>query len=314
MNVRKVLITDYVHDRLISGMTELGFTVSYDQNFDPSKLENVVGELSGIVINSKIKMTRTIIESAPHLKFIGRLGSGLEIIDLEAAKEKDIAVFNTPSGNCDAVAEHAIGMLLMLNNNLMRADQQVRQKHWDREGNRGIELMGKTLGIIGLGHTGRSMARKLSGWALDIIYYDPYVLENPKDYDYLSKVSLETLCSEADIISLHVPLTEETKGMVNRELLTNLTKKPVLINTSRGKVVDTQALVYALEQRLIRGACLDVFENEKPHTFTSEEDQLYNRLYAFENVILSPHIAGWTHESLFKIADGLVEKIKKLDL
>ena len=310
----KVLITDYVHDHLISGLEDLGYEVIYNQKFNPEDLQDAVKELSGIVINSKIKMTQSIIQSAPHLKFIGRLGSGLEIIDLECAEENNIAVFNTPSGNCDAVAEHAIGMLLMLNNNLMQADRQVRQKHWDREGNRGTEVMGKTLGIIGLGHTGRSLARKLSGWALDIIYYDPYVLENPEDYDYLSKVSLDTLCRSSDIISLHVPLTEETKGMVDRDFLMKCQRKPVLINTSRGKVVDTQALISALDQQTIRGACLDVFENEKPHSFTSEEDQLYNRLYALDNVILSPHIAGWTHESLYKIADGLLDKISKLDL
>ena len=227
-HVGKVLITDYVHDHLIKGLEELGYEVIYDQNFDPGDLEEAVKELSGIVINSKIKMTQSIIQSAPYLKFIGRLGSGLEIIDLECAEENNIAVFNTPSGNCDAVAEHAIGMLLMLNNNLRRADTQVRQKYWDREGNRGIELMGKTLGIIGLGHTGRSMARKLSGWALDIIYYDPYVLENPEDYDYISKVSLDTLCRSADIISLHVPLTEETQRMVDRDFLTNCHRKTSL--------------------------------------------------------------------------------------
>ena len=310
--MRKVLITNYVHDHLPEGLTKMGYIVEYDQNFDPQDLTSVLPDLCGIVINSKIKMTREMQALAPKLEFIARLGSGLEIIDLVAAEENGIAVYNSPEGNRNAVAEHAIGMLLGLANNIRRGDASVRQKLWNREEHRGFELEGKTLGIIGLGNTGRELARKLSPWALRLIYNDPYVLEVSKDLANITYTDINQLQQDADIISLHVQLTHQTRGMVDYDFLKKCRKGVILINTSRGAVVQTEGLVRALEEGHVSGACLDVFENEKPHSFTLEENQLFERLYAMDNVVLTPHVAGWTHESLWKIADVLLDKIRSL--
>lgn len=310
---RKVLITDKVHEVLLTGLEDEGYDIVYKPNLNPSDLEAYLPELIGMVINSKILMYKDRIDKSVNLEFIARLGSGLEIIDKAYAESKGISVFNSPEGNRNAVAEHTMGMLLCLSNNLLKSDKEVREKIWRREDNRGFELEGKTLGIIGLGNTGQSLARKLSGWALDIVYYDPYLLNKPSDLDYISKVSLNELCRNADVISLHVPLTEETLGMVDAEFIRNCEREPVIVNTSRGKVVRTEDLLHALEEGRLKGACLDVFENEKPHHFTPEEDQLYGRLYKMDNVVLSPHVAGWTHESLYKIGAVLLDKIKSTD-
>ncbi len=308
----KVLITDKVHNVLIEGLSRLNYQLMYEPEFDPNQLPELIPELTGIIINSKIKMTKAKIDLATQLKFIGRLGSGLEIIDVEYAKEKGIHVWNSPEGNRNAVAEHALGMLLCLLNKLIKADTEIRNKTWKREENRGEELSGKTIGVIGFGNTGKSFVRKLSGWALDIIYYDPYVLETKSEFKYICKVGLEELKTKSDVISLHVPLTDETKWMIDENFLNQCKDQLILVNTSRGSVIDTSDLIDALKKGKLKGACLDVFENEKPHHFTFEEDQLYNELYTMDNTVLSPHIAGWTKESLYKIGDILLSKISSI--
>ena len=305
----KVLVTDYVHDELLTGLTSLGYEVIYDKDYNPGSLEKDLPSLEGIIINSKIKMTAERQALAKKLKFIGRLGSGLEIIDLQAASKNHISVFNSPEGNRNAVAEHALGMLLCLANNIIVGDAEVRNRIWSREKNRGIELEGKTVGIIGFGNTGQAFARKLSGWTLDITYYDPYLLNVPDDLNYITSESIDQLIALSDIISLHAPLTNETKHMVDARFLKACKPGTILINTSRGAVVKTIDLVKALQENLISGACLDVFENEKPHCFSKEESQLYNELYSMENVILTPHVAGWTDDSLLRIAKVLLKKI-----
>lgn len=307
--MKRVLITDYVHPRLFEGLEELGYSVEYNMDFPVEQLESVLPELHGIVINTKTRMTAERIKLAHKLEFIARLGSGLDIIDLEAAKSKGIQVINTPEANCDSVAEHVSGMLLCLSNNLLRADRQVRKLVWQREANRGFELKGKTLGIIGIGHTGKAFSQRMSCWGLEILYYDPYVLGLPSSYSYLQKVSLDELLNKADIISLHVQLTEETKYMVDGHFLDKCKQGAILINSSRGAVVDTEALVLALESGKLAGACLDVFENEKQESFSDKETEMYGRLYQMENVVLSPHIAGWTRESLERIAEVMLHKL-----
>jgi len=307
--MKKVLVSDYVHPSLISGLKERGYDVHYDRHFLAQDLDSVLSELSGIVINTKIPMMRERIMKAEKLEFIARLGSGLDIIDLEAADERNIKVINTPEGNCDAVAEHAIGMLLSLSNKLLAADRQLRQRIWKREENRGFELGGKTIGIVGLGNTGRAMCRKLSCWGLEIIYSDPYISDIPADLSYLKAVKTEELAEMSDIISLHVQLTNETRHLVDEAFLKRCKNGAILINSSRGAVVDSHALVNALENKKLAGACLDVFENEKPLTFSNEENKLYDRLYAMENVVMSPHVAGWTHESLKRVAEVMLKKL-----
>lgn len=307
--MKKVLVSDYVHPSLISGLKERGYDVHYDRHFLAQDLDSVLSELSGIVINTKIPMMRERIMKAEKLEFIARLGSGLDIIDLEAADERNIKVINTPEGNCDAVAEHAIGMLLSLSNKLLAADRQLRQRIWKREENRGFELGGKTIGIVGLGNTGRAMCRKLSCWGLEIIYSDPYISDIPADLSYLKAVKTEELAEMSDIISLHVQLTNETRHLVDEAFLKRCKNGAILINSSRGAVVDSHALVNALANKKLAGACLDVFENEKPLTFSNEENKLYDRLYAMENVVMSPHVAGWTHESLKRVAEVMLKKL-----
>ncbi len=305
----KALITDYVHPLLAKGLEERGYTVDYDTTVNMDILPTIIHEYELVVINSKIRMFKEVIDRAPRLKYICRLGSGLEIIDLEYARSKNIHVINTPTGNNNAVAEHAMGMLLTLSNNLLIADRQVRQKIWKREENRGWELKGKTIGIIGFGHTGSQFAKKLSSWELNILSYDKYRMHYGPEWDFVSQVNLEDILKESDVISLHLPLTEETRNFVDWNFINRCKDKVIILNTSRGKVLSTLDLVEALEQGKVGGACLDVFENEKPHTYSQSEINTYTRLFAMDNVVLSPHIAGWTSESLEKIARVILEKI-----
>lgn len=305
----KALITDYVHPLLIKGLEERGYTVDYDTSMNMDTLPSRIHEYELIVINSKIKMFKDMIDCAPLLKYICRLGSGLEIIDLKYASLKDIHVINTPTGNNNAVAEHAMGMLLALSNNLLRSDRQVRQSIWNREENRGWELKGKTIGIIGFGHTGSQFAKKMSSWELNILSYDKYRKHYGSEWDFVSQVNLEDILKESDVISLHLPMTAETRNLVNWKFINRCKDKVIILNTSRGKVVNTLNLVEALEQGKIGGACLDVFENEKPHTYSQSEINTYTRLNSMDNVVLSPHVAGWTFESLKKIAKVILEKI-----
>ena len=250
-----------------------------------------------------------MLDKAVQLKFIGRLGSGMEIIDQAYTKVKGVGVFSAPEGNCNAVAEQALGMLLALLNNLKRADTQVRQKIWDRTGNRGYELMGQTVGIIGFGHTGSQFAKKLSGMGVEILAYDKYKTNYAEGFVNVRETTMEAIFQKATIVSFHLPLTAEIHHLVNKNFIDRFRHKTIIINTSRGKVIETGALIDALESGQVRGACLDVFENEKPYTFTKTEQTLYQRLYQLDNVILTPHIAGWTFESKERLAMVLLKKI-----
>ena len=311
--MKKALVTDYVHPSLISGLEDRGYSVDYETSIDMSVLPTIIHKYEMAVINSKIKMFPEIIDKADNLKYICRLGSGLEIIDLEYAAKKDIHVINTPSGNNNAVAEHAMGMILTLANNIIQADREVRDFQWNRERNRGWELKGKTVGIIGFGHTGSQFAKKMSSWELDVISYDKYRDDYGPEWDFVERVALEDILNRSDIISLHLPLTEEVHHLVNEEFITRCKDKVMIINTSRGKVIKTIDLVKALENGKVGGACLDVFENEKPHTYSQSETITYTRLNALHNTVLSPHVAGWTHESLENIANVLLQKYDALN-
>ncbi len=311
MGYKKILITDKVHPLLIEGLESENCLVTYDTTMDNAKLDEVIHQFDGIIINSKIIMTKARIDKGKNLLFIGRLGSGLEIIDVIYAKKKKIAVYNSPEGNRNAVAEHEFGMLLALMNNIVRADAEVRKFHWDREKNRGKELKGKTIGIIGLGHTGSSFAEKLSPWGLKVVSYDKYRKRYPPSLRFVEKVSLKELAETSDIISLHLPLTEETKFLVDDEFMSLCKKGVIICNTSRGQVIKTSSLIEGLETGKVGGACLDVFENEKPESYSEQEKVMYEKLYLMENVVLTPHIAGWTNESLSGIAVILLDKILK---
>lgn len=308
--MKRVLITDDCHPLLIEGLTSLGFSCDFLPDITPEETRSVIPDYEGLIINSKILVNRDFLDAATRLRFVGRLGSGMEIVDRAYAAERGVAVVSSPEGNRNAVAEQALGMLLALANNLLRADREVRQNVWRREANRGWELKGKTLGIVGFGHTGSQFARKLAGLEMTVLAYDKY---KPAGFatgmDWVRETTLEEIQAQSDIVSLHLPLTQETKHLMDRQFIGRCKKGFILLNTSRGACVKTDDVVAALENEQIGGACLDVFENEKPATFSPAEQDLYARLHALENVILAPHIAGWTHESKRRMAEVLLEKI-----
>ncbi len=307
----KVLITDAVHDLLIDGLHQAGYDCAYRPSISLEEVRAIIQQYVGIVINSKIRIDRSFLDKATQLKFIGRLGSGLEIIDLDYAKEKQVAVHRAPDGNCDAVAEHAMGMLLALAIHLRQADQQVRQKNWQREQNRGWELMGKTVGIIGFGYTGRAFAERLAGFGVRVLAYDKYKTAYALDIPHVEEANMEQIYREADILSLHLPSTSETRGLADASYWAAFQKPIVLVNTSRGNIVLTNDLLEALNSGKVLGACLDVFENEKPSTYTEEQDLLFQDLFSRENILLTPHVAGWTVESKKRLAKLLLDRIMK---
>jgi len=311
-NRGKVLITDGVHPIMFSGLENLGFDYIYNPSISLEEVHQVIHNYEGIVVNSKITADAVLFDKAKRLTFIARLGSGMEIIDQVYARKKGIAVINSPQGNRNAVAEHALGMLLSISNKLTVADQEIRQKHWDREKNRGFELMGKTIGIIGFGHTGSSLGKKLAGLEMKVLAYDKYKEDYTHAFPHIQESSLEEIQKQADIITFHLPLNDETRHFLNSNFLEKCKSNVVIINTSRGGIVDTTALISALDSGKIGGACLDVFENEKPHTFSAEEHEMYDRLYQFNNIILSPHVAGWTKESKYKLSKVILEKLEKI--
>lgn len=307
--MRKVLVTDGVHPLLLKGLEALGFQCDYHPKIGLERVREIVSDYEGIIINSKILMDKAMLDAGNKLEFVGRLGSGMEIIDLEYAAQKGVAIHGAPEGNCNAVAEHALGMLLALANNFLQADREVRQKNWQREKNRGFEIMGRTVGIIGFGHTGNQFAKKLSGMGVEILAYDKYKTDYTNNFEQVRETTLEEILANADIISLHLPFTPETKHLVNSDFLKKCKDGVILINTSRGHVVSTEDLIVGLKSGKVGGACLDVFENEKTATFSQKEHLMYEELYGFENVILTPHVAGWTKESLQRLAEVLLRKI-----
>lgn len=305
--MKKVLIVDNVHDILISNFENAGYECHYFPDFENEDVLKVIQDYTGIIINSKTQIFKPQIDKATNLKFIGRLGSGMEIIDVPYAESKGIKCFSVPEANRDAVAEHAIGMLLSLLHNLNSADKEVRNFIWEREKNRGIELGGKTVGIMGYGNNGKALAKKLSGFDVKVLAYDKY-LENYSD-EYATEVSMEIIFRETDILSLHLPLTDETSFLCNAEFVQKFRKDIFLLNTARGKLINLENILFLLKSKKILGMGLDVFENEKSLTFNSKEKSIYEKLYALESVILSPHVAGWTFESKYKIGNLLSEKI-----
>lgn len=310
MNRGSVLITDPVHPLLLEGLQRAGYEVDYRPDIDEAGVLEIIGSYTGLVINSKIYAGVQLIDRGTRLKFIGRLGSGLEVIDRQYAEARGIECFNTPEGNRDAVAEHAVGMLLGLMNHIARADAQVRRGQWLRETNRGVELGGKTVGIIGFGNTGSAFAKRLAGFDVRILAYDKY--KKGFGIPTIEETRLETIYEQADIVSLHVQLTPENRYWVNKEFIKNFAKPFYLVNTSRGKVVHTGDLLWGLEQGLILGAALDVLENEKITLLDEVEKRWFEGLVNNEKVLLTPHIAGWTFQSKEKIAKLMVDKILEI--
>lgn len=309
----KVLITDDVHPLLIEGLQQRGYDVEFRPDISYKETQAVIKEYNGLIINSKILCDDQFFEKASKLKWVARLGSGMEIIDMDAAEVRGISVFNTPEGNRNAVAEHAIGLLLCLYRNLLQTNQEMSNGVWLREANRGEEIAGKTIGIIGFGNTGSRFASLLSAFGAKILIFDPYKqrIDIPVRFEYVMK--MQAIQQEADVISLHVPLNNETKHMVDAAFIAGCERKPVLINSSRGAVVDTNALLDGLKNGFLSGACLDVFENEKPETFSASENENFKQLCDLKQVVTSPHIAGWTHQSKQKLAEWVLKKLDTLN-
>lgn len=309
--MKKVLFIDTVHPILWEELENNGFHCieAYDLSKEEVKAKN--SDVYGIVVRSRFKIDADFLDAFNELQFIARAGSGMENIDEEYAKSKGISCLNAPEGNRQAVAEHAIGMLLSLFNKLNVSDSEVRQYLWKREENRGLEIEGKTIGIIGYGNNGKAFAKVLQGFNCKVLAYDKY-LSNFDD-DYCTECSMENIFEKADILSLHIPLSKETHYLVNSSFL-NQFKKPIyLINTSRGQCVNTSNLLNAIENGKVLGACLDVLEYEKTSFEKLEKSEDFQRLIQSKKVILSPHVAGWTKESQLKISKVLAEKIHQLD-
>jgi D-3-phosphoglycerate dehydrogenase / 2-oxoglutarate reductase len=305
----KILFIDTVHPILWDRLKAHNFKCIDITNLTGDELLNSIYTAHGLVIRSKITLDKTVLEKCENLKFIARSGSGLENIDVEFANAKGVKIFNSPEGNRTAVAEHVIGMLLSLFNNLKQGDEEVKQGIWRREENRGIEIEGKTIGIIGYGNTGMALAKRLSSFDCNILAYDKY--KTNFGSATVKEVSLNEIQGEADIISFHVPYNPETYYYFDDSFLNSVKKKFFLVNTSRGKVVDTKAVIDGLKSKKILGACIDVleFESSSFEKINPGFKKSLNFLRNQENVILSPHVAGWTVESYFKLSNVLADKI-----
>jgi D-3-phosphoglycerate dehydrogenase len=308
----KILHLDTNHKLLIDQLADAGFQNDEDYTSSKSEVEAKIHEYDGIIIRSRFSIDKTFLDKATNLKFIGRVGAGLENIDCEYAEKKLVKLIAAPEGNSNAVGEHALGLLLSLINKLNSADRQVRKGRWLREENRGLELDKKAVGLIGYGNMGKAFAKKLRGFDVDVICYD---IQSGVNDENCKQVSLEELQEKADVLSLHTPQTPLTKGMINTEFIAGFKKPFWLINTARGSAVVTKDLVQALKTKKILGAGLDVLEYEKSsfeNLFDSNEIPVdFKFLIQSENVILTPHVAGWTIESKLKLAQTIVDKIKK---
>ena len=311
----KILFIDSNHSLLEQMLEKAGHTCDLNYQWTLDEIKNNIRLYDGIVIRSIITITKEIIDRAVNLKFIARAGAGMENIDVAYAESKGIKCLHAPEGNADAVGEHAIAMLLSLFNNICKADKEVRQGKWIREGNRGVELMGKTVGIIGYGNMGTAFAERLKGFAVKVLVYDKY--KKGFGNSFIIETTLEHLYEEADIVSLHTPITDETNYLINDSFINNFKKKIYIINTARGKCLNTADLVKNIKTGKVLGACLDVLEYEMTsfeNLETTTLPEAFQYLIQSNKVLLSPHIAGWTMESNEKIAKILAEKIINLNI
>lgn len=303
----KVIITAESHDFLREKLEFKGYQVIYRPDITYSELFEIIGDAEGLIVTTRINIDRTLIEKGEKLKWIGRLGSGMEQINTVFAETRGIICVSSPEGNRNAVAEHALGMLLSLMNRFGYVIQELKEGKWIRGTNRGTELSGKTVGIIGYGNTGSAFAKVLQSFDVTVLAYDKYKYGFGKDY--IREARFEQVCRYADVISFHVPLTPETHHMGNEEFFDSLIRTPWILNTSRGKVIRQQALSDAIKEGKIAGAGIDVLENEDLEHFTREEKVQFDWFTDQPNVLITPHIAGYSHEAFRKMAEVLLEKL-----
>lgn len=307
----KVLVVNKMHDCIISRLEGMGYQVDY---LPEIKAEEVAAELRdavGLIIRSKVHVDADLLQAAPRLRFVARAGAGVDNVDLDLLADRNIRLLNAPEGNRDALAEHALGMLLALFNKLNWADAQVRNGVWDREGNRGVELRGKKVAVVGYGYMGCSFVEKLRGFGCTALVYDKYK-SGLTLQEHAREVDMETMFAEADVLSLHVPLTYETRFLVDEDFFGRFSKHIFVLNTSRGEVLSLKALVNAMKKGKVLGAALDVLENEKLSSLTQEQKDALKFLTDSKKTLFSPHVGGWTVESYRKISEVLADKVEAL--
>ncbi|MEO9871333.1 NAD(P)-dependent oxidoreductase [Ekhidna sp.] len=306
---KRILIADDMHEMILPLLREAGYEPVYLPVIDRAGILEIIHQFEGLIIRSKTSVDREVLDLATNLKFVARAGAGVDKVDQTYLESKGIKMINAPEGNRDALAEHALGMLLSLLHRISSSFEEIKKGIWNREGNRGIELKGKIVGIYGVGNMGYAFASKLSALGCEIIGYDKFKGDFPGGF--IKNVGLDELREKAEILSLHVPLNDDTRHLFTESYLRKFKNLKVIINTARGEILDTQGLIKMLEDRTIYGAGLDVLENEKLNSYSDEERAQLNQLSSLPNVLITPHVGGWTFESYQRISQVIAEKIKK---